>query len=260
MNKKLRVLMTREAIKPERLPGSTVVVVDAFMATTTLVTILENGARGVYPVDSLEEAEEVCSRLDPSRLIRGGEQDALRIEGYDCGPFPEEYPPELVEDRDVVFVTTNGTRAISAAAPAGELLVGCIRNAPAVARHLKETGAESIYIVCAGSMGDFTLEDFLGATSILAHLEPDGKSLDGWKLNDAAWMALEFARGRGAAPEEVLRESRAGRWFLENDRLEDLGFVGEVGASDLVAEVRDGRLRRVAESRDRSATSAPGTE
>lgn len=257
---KLRVLMTREEIRSERLAGSTVVVIDAFMATTTLVTILENGARGVYPVDSLEEAEEVGSHLEPSRLIRGGEQDARRIEGYDCGPFPEEYPPELVEGRDVVFVTTNGTRAISAAAPAGELLVGCLRNAPAIARHLRESGAGSIYIVCAGSMGNFALEDFLGATAILSHLDPDGSFLTGWKLNDAAWMALEFAKWRGAAPEEVLRESRAGRWFEENHRLDTLGFVGEVGASALVAEVRDGRLRPLEESWYRAASSAPGTE
>lgn len=257
---KLRVLMTREAIRPERLADSTVVVIDAFMATTTLVTILENGARAVYPVDSLEEAEEVGSRLDPSRTLWGGEQDALRIEGYDCGPFPEEYQPEVVEGQDVVFVTTNGTRAISAAAPAGELLVGCLRNAPAIARHLRESGAEAIYIVCAGSMGDFALEDFLGATAILAHLDPDGSFLAGWKLNDAAWMALEFAKGRGAAPEEVLRESRAGRWFQENDRLDTLGFVGDVGASALVAEVRDGRLRPVERGRHGAATGTPGTQ
>ena len=41
--------MTRQEISPERLPGSTVVVFDVFMATTTLLTILENGARKRLP-------------------------------------------------------------------------------------------------------------------------------------------------------------------------------------------------------------------
>ena len=55
--KRLRVLMTRQEIVPERLAGATAVVIDVFMATTTLLTILENGARDVYPVADLEEAE-----------------------------------------------------------------------------------------------------------------------------------------------------------------------------------------------------------
>ena len=84
--KKLRVLMTREEVVPERLLGATAVVIDVFMATTTLLTILENGARGVYPVASLEEADGVAAKLDAARVLRGGEQDAARIEGYESHP------------------------------------------------------------------------------------------------------------------------------------------------------------------------------
>jgi hypothetical protein len=84
--------MAREEIVPERLADATAVVVDVFLATTTLLTILENGARRVFPVASLEEAEEVGAKLDASGVLRGGEQDAARIEGYDHGPFPDEYP------------------------------------------------------------------------------------------------------------------------------------------------------------------------
>ncbi len=59
--------MTRQEIVPERLAGATAVVIDVFMATTTLLTILENGARDVYPVASLEEADEVRAKLDAGR-------------------------------------------------------------------------------------------------------------------------------------------------------------------------------------------------
>ena len=180
--------MTRQEIVPERLAGATAVVIDVFMATTTLLTILENGARDVYPVASLEEADEVGAKLEAAGLLRGGEQDAARIEGYDHGPFPEEYAPEVVEDKDVIFVTTNGTRAIADAAPADTVLLGTLRNAPAVARYLEASGTESIYFVCAGSAGRFTVEDFLGAATILSHMD-----VDGWRLNDGAWLALDFA-------------------------------------------------------------------
>jgi 2-phosphosulfolactate phosphatase len=237
-------LMTRQEIKPERLPDATVVVVDVFLATTTLLTIFENGARNVFPVASLEEAEEVSGELDERSLLRGGEQDAEKIEAYDLGPYSWEYTPKIVSGKDVVFVTTNGTRAIDTATRARELLVGCLRNAPAVARHVKTSGTESVYVVCAGSAGRFVVEDFLGASAILSHLNEDGY-LNDWRLNDAAWLALDFA-GRYTGRElEVLKGSRAGRWFLENGMVEELTFAGDVGASELVAEVAEGRLRRL---------------
>lgn len=232
--------MTRQEIVPERLAGATAVVVDVFMATTTLLTILENGARSVLPVAGLEEAEAVRARLDPERVLRGGEQDAERIDGYDHGPFPEEYAPEVVAGKDVIFVTTNGTRALADAAPAGRVLVGCLRNAPAVARCLEDSGTNSVYLICAGSAGRFTVEDFLGAATILSHMDPCG-----WRLNDGAWMALDFMERYRGKELEALGQSRGARWFFEHDRVETFEFVGDVGASGTVAEVVGGRLRRV---------------
>ena len=175
--KRLRVLMTREEIVPDRLAGVTAVVVDVFLATTTLLTILENGARRVFPVASLEEADSVREELDASNVLRGGEQDAHRIEGYDHGPFPEEYPPEVVAGKDVIFVTTNGTRAVADAVSAERVLLGCLRNAPAVARYLEGSGTDSVGLICAGSAGRFTVEDFLGAATILSCMDTKG-----WRL------------------------------------------------------------------------------
>lgn len=235
--------MSRHEILPETLEGGTVVVLDVFLATTTLLAILENGARRVFPAESLEQAEEVSEDLDPSSLLRGGEQNAERIEGYDLGPFPMEYPPEAVAGKDVVFVTTNGTRTIGAAAGAERLLIGCLRNAPAVARYLESSETDSVYLICAGSRGRFTVEDFLGAAAIVSCMDTES-----WKLNDAAWLALDFMdRHRGRIP-EALKQSRTGRWFTENGAHDTFDFVSDVGASDLVPEVRDGRLFRVDES------------
>ncbi len=242
--KRLRVLTRWQEIEPEKLTEATVVVIDVFLATTTLLTILENGARSVLPVASLEEAEEVGDGLDQTRLLYGGEQGAEKIEGYDLGPYPEEYPSEVVAGKDVIFVTTNGTRAIDAAADAKELLLGSLRNAPAVARYLESSETESVYVVCAGSAGRFVLEDFLGASTILSHLNRQGY-LEDWRLNDAAWAALDFAERWDGREPEALKRSRAGRWLLENDLPETFEFAGDVGASELVPEVVDGRLRAV---------------
>ena len=247
--KRLRVLMTRQEIEPERLSEATVVVIDVFLATTTLLTILENDAHSVLPVASLEEAEEVGEALGRTRFLRGGEQDAEKIEGYDLGPYPEEYTPEVVDGKDVIFVTTNGTRAISSAEPAKKLLLGCLRNAPVVSRYLEASGTESVYVVCAGSAGRFTIEDFLGASAILSRLNGDGY-LDDWRLNDAAWLALDLAERYEGREKEALKRGRVGRWFLKNDMAEEFEFVGNVGASELVPEVVEGRLRPISLTSD----------
>jgi len=236
--KRLRVLMTRREIVPERLPGSTTVVFDVFMATTTLLTILENGARGVYPAASLEEAEEVRARLEAAGadVLRGGEQDAALIDGYDHGPFPEEYAPEVVANKDVIFVTTNGTRAIADATSSERILLGSLRNAPAVARHLQESETDSIHLVCAGSAGRFTVEDFLGAATIISNMDPTG-----WRLNDAAWLAKDFAARYKGEEKQALAQSRAGRWFFDNDRPAAFDFVADIGASGLIPEISEGK-------------------
>jgi 2-phosphosulfolactate phosphatase len=247
--KRLRVLMTREEIVPDRLAGATAVVVDVFLATTTLLTILENGARRVFPVASLEEAESAQEKLGASNVLRGGEQNSERIEGYDLGPFPEEYPPDTVANRDVVFVTTNGTRAIADAAPAERVLLGCLRNSSAVARYLEELGTDSVYLICAGSAGRFTVEDFLGAATILSSMD-----IRSWRLNDGAWIALDFMQRYRGREIEALKQSRAGRWFFEHDRVDAFEFVGELDASDLVPEVRASQLV----STPTSAASAAG--
>jgi 2-phosphosulfolactate phosphatase len=240
--KRLRVLMTRQEIVPERLAGATAVVIDVFMATTTLLTILENGARDVYPVASLEEADEVRAKLEAAGVLRGGEQDAARIEGYDHGPFPEEYAPEVVGGKDVIFVTTNGTRAIVDVAPADTVLLGTLRNAAAVAHHLETSGADSIYLVCAGAGGRFNVEDFLGAATVLSRMD-----VDGFRLNDGALLALDFAERHEEDVYETLKRGRAGRWFGENDRMDAFDFVADIGASGLIPEVVGGKLRRANE-------------
>ncbi len=230
--------MTRREIVPERLPGSVAVVLDVILATTTLVTIFENGARRVFVAGSVEESERICGSLEPSSLIRGGEQGGFMIDGFDLGPLPEEYPPEVVSGKDVVFVTTNGTRALAAASEADKVLVGSMRNAPAIGRYLDSLDCDA-YLICAGSRGHFGFEDFAGASEIISHM-----NLDEWKLGDSALLALDFAERYGGDPLEAVSRGRAGKWFSESYE-KTLRYAAEVGASEVVPELRDDSLRMV---------------
>jgi hypothetical protein len=56
-------------------------------------------------------------------------------------------------------------------------------------------------------------------------------------------LALDFAEHHAEDVYETLKRSRAGRWFVENDRMDAFDFVADVGASGLVPEVVRGKLR-----------------
>ena len=70
-----------------------------------------------------------CCRVKAGEVLRGGEQEARRIEGHYHGPFPEEDRPEVVAGKDLILVATNGTRAIADATPTEKILLGCLPNA-----------------------------------------------------------------------------------------------------------------------------------
>ncbi|MFP3948980.1 MAG: 2-phosphosulfolactate phosphatase, partial [Longimicrobiales bacterium] len=111
---------------------------------------------------------------------------------------------------------------------------------PAVAAHLERTRPEKIYIACAGSLGRLALDDLAGAACILSHMEREG-----WSGNDGTQLAWDLADLYDGRIPDLLRRSRAGRWFFENGETDSFDFVADVGATNLVAEVREGQLVRV---------------
>lgn len=239
--KRLRVMMTRREITPGMLEGSVAVVLDVILATTTLTTIVENGAKRVFVADTLEDVERLAEPLDPSATLRGGEQEGNSVPGYDLGPLPEEYSPEVVADKDVIFLTTNGTKALAAAHEARQVIVGCMRNAPAVARYLDSLDIETVYLVCAGSRGKFSYEDYAGAAEIISHM-----NLDDYSLGDSALLAREFSERHKHDPLAAITAGRVGRMF-DHRMPEVCRFTAEVGASKTVPELKDEYLHLTGE-------------
>ena len=88
---------------------TTAVVIDILRASTTIVTALAQGARGVWPCVEIEQAERLRGQMTDS--ILGGERGGKPIEGFDCSNSPADYSQARVAGRPVVFTTTNGTWA-----------------------------------------------------------------------------------------------------------------------------------------------------
>ena len=99
---------------------SVVVIVDIFRATSTIIAAFENGARSIRPVATIEEAE-ACKA---EGYLVGAERNCCRCAFADFGNSPFDYRPELVKGKDIVFTTTNGTKAIHYAKSAYRIITG----------------------------------------------------------------------------------------------------------------------------------------
>ena len=110
-------------------PEAIVVVVDIFRATTTMAAAFSNGVRSIRPVATVEEAQAYKEK----GLLVGAERNVRRCDFADFGNSPFDYTPEKVAGKEIVFTTTNGTKAITIAQSAYRVVTGAFINLQAVA-------------------------------------------------------------------------------------------------------------------------------
>lgn len=208
------------------------IVVDVIRATSTMCQALASGYERVYCTAEIEEARELRGKLGDGVL--GGERNAVRISGFDLGNSPREYLEPA--GATLILSTTNGTRAVVAAAERCErVLVGSLLNLGAVVEETRAAGEDAI-VVCAGVQGALALDDAYVAGRIVELL--------GWQRTDAAEAAARLARS-WSGPEEAFRASKSGHNLLENapELEDDIVFCAQESVLDVVpslASLRDG--------------------
>ena len=144
------------AFTPEEAVSAPVgVVVDVLRATSTIAQALASGYRRVLCCADVDEARALRESLGEGLL--GGERSAVRIPGFDVGASPREFLQARAET--LILSTTNGTRAVLAAAAAcEEVLLGSLLNLDAVAAASRARRTD-VAVVCAGFQGAFALDD-----------------------------------------------------------------------------------------------------
>jgi len=221
---------------PKRdLSGCTAVAFDILRATSTMITALANGAEGIWPVRSIEEAWALKKTL-PGALL-GGERHGERIEGFDLGNSPLEYG-ENVWGREIISTTTNGTLALRAVEHAGSVLAGSLLNIGALATHLRAEPARELLLVCAGTFREAALEDILAAGMLIS-------LLPGRPLTDGAELALALYQQEKHDLAAALHRARNGRALRAKGREQEVEWCARASVMDLVAEMsREGCVRR----------------
>ena len=220
------------------LSGSTVVVIDVLRATSSVVEALVNGARGVYPAPSTEEAIKLASSLGREDTILCGEARGLKIEGFDLGNSPREFSAEAVAGKRLVMSTTNGTRAFFLVEDAVRVLVCSFMNLSAVAAVAME--ADSLIIVCAGMEGLFSLDDAVCAGALVQRIRTAAE-VD-IEVNDAAMGAVEMAL-TFRINAHFLASTSTGQRLIEIGLREDLEVCAEIDRHSAVPEMDERVIR-----------------
>jgi len=264
MHMTLDVALSPEAL-PEARKGTVCAVIDVLRATTTIVTALASGAAEVRPFRTARGARLASRALDRQSYLLGGEENGLRIRGFDLGNSPQEYrDPGVVSGKTILFATTNGTPAIrrafelssvpvymaalvnlssvSAAMAAevyripssasaedhGPSATGASHPHPTLS-HQGEERPNRILLMCSGREGRLALEDVfcagLMAEALKARLGRPGIAIG---LGDSALVAGAFAAANTGRALEVLRSGGHGRYLQSIGFGKDLEFASRV--------------------------------
>jgi 2-phosphosulfolactate phosphatase len=207
------------------------IVVDVIRASSTIAQALAAGYERVLCCGEIEEARRLRGEIGDA--VVGGERDAVRIEGFDVGASPREFLEPRA--KTLILSTTNGTRAILAAASGcAEVVIGSLLNLRAVVDAARRRH-EDVVILCAGFKGTFALDDAYCAGRIVEQL--------GGERTDAALAAVLV----GSSFPDALTGLNA-RTYGPPGLEDDIAFCAQEDRLDVVPRV-SGRVGAAVELR-----------
>lgn len=172
------------------------VIIDVFRAMTVESFLMSRGVSKLFPVGDVQIAWDYKASHPDTILC--GERGGAIIEGFDFGNSPAAVEHLDFTGKTVIHTTSAGTQGIANATEADEILGGCLYNADATAKYIKNKNPEHVSLVCMGLAGERpTEEDTLCAMYIKSLLEDhpladldariaDLKNTDGGKFFDPA--------------------------------------------------------------------------
>jgi 2-phosphosulfolactate phosphatase len=239
----LDVCLLPRDLEPRHVTGRTVVVFDVLRATTTMTAALAAGVEAIriYPDTASARKDATCIGMHPAPVLCG-EENCLRPEGFHLGNSPAGFTRADHAGHTVFMSTTNGTRAILAAAEARLILIGALVNAGAVARAAAEAGND-VTLLCAGTNGRVATEDVIGAGAVLSAL---GRIERVTEESDIPRIASRLFTGATSNLREALAESAGGRNVIAAGLAEDIDFAASLDRlRNIVGYFAGGKVRRM---------------
>ncbi|MBC7509471.1 MAG: 2-phosphosulfolactate phosphatase [Ferruginibacter sp.] len=183
--------------------NSIVVIIDVLRATSTIATVLYNGAKCIIPVDSVAECIRIGKQIEG---ITAGERDGQVAEGLQYGNSPFEYPREFVRGKTLVLTTTNGTKLLHIALDKGakKIITGSFVNLTAVCNYLIEK-KRPVILGCAAWKDRVNIEDTLFAGAVINRIKDhfdincDASQIAETMYIDAKEDLYEFLKNKNAS-------------------------------------------------------------
>jgi len=236
---KIDIYAAQNSVQEKELKDRTVVVVDVFRATTTIITALHNGCREVIPVAGIEEAIAFSRNYDKNAFLLGGERNTHKIDGFDLSNSPSEYTRQMVEGRTILMTTTNGTKAVRKTHEAKEVLIAGFVNGDAIAAYLAKL-RDDVTFVCAGTDGKFSLEDILAVGAMLSKLENMESEIT---LDDLGLVCVHMYKMYRNNLKEFLKETNHYRRLVSEKLENDIDVCLELNSIPVVPTYKDGVIR-----------------
>ena len=236
---KVNVLLSPNNVDELYFTGKTSVVIDVLRATSVIVQALNNGAKEVIPVGSIDFAMKISVNAHGGQTLLCGERNTKIIDGFDLGNSPQDYTKGMVYGKSIILFTTNGSKAVVKAKYSDKLFITSFNNLSAIAEHLTALD-QDVEIIAAGSHGMFCIEDTICAGALIQKMQSFKEDI---KITDAAKASIVLNEQFGSNVLEMLRESEHGKLLIENGFEDDLKFCAELDNMPIIPFYKGGEIK-----------------
>jgi 2-phosphosulfolactate phosphatase len=214
-----------------------VVVIDVLRATTAIAAALSSNAEKVVPVSTLNQLRE----LKAAGYLTAAERDGLKVDFADFGNSPSIFLQHDLTNKVLAYSTTNGTRAIEAAAGNNPLILASFVNISSVIRWLAVAN-KSVFLFCSGWKDDFSLEDTLCAGFIGRQLSD---LYNYTAKTDACCAAIALWDSAGSQLKEFVKKASHYQRLLAMGLTADLDLCFTTDSINIVPVFNEGAFVKV---------------
>jgi len=236
---KANVLFSPNNVDELYFTNKTTVVIDVLRATSVIIQALNNGAKEVIPVGSIDFAMKISVNAHGGQTLLCGERNTIMIDGFDLGNSPQDFVKEKVFGKSIVLFTTNGSKAIVKAKYSENLFISSFNNLSAMAEHLVSLDKD-VEIIAAGSNGIFCMEDAICAGALIHTMKSLNENIE---ISDASKASLVLNDQFGTDVIAMLTESEHGKRLIENNFEEDLSFCAKIDNMPIIPFYKGGEIK-----------------
>ncbi len=227
---KIHTLFSPQNVDELYFTGKVTVVIDVLRATTTINAALENGAKEIIPVDTVDFAVKVSGSAFGGQTLLAGERNTHKVEGFALGNSPLEFTEELIKGKSIILYTSNGSKAIIKAKFSEHLFTASFNNLESLVELILALDRD-VEILCSGANGQFCIEDAVCAGKLIAELMKRREDIE---FSDASSAALSLAKSFGKNIKKMLYTCEHGKLLIENGFEDDLVFASKLNSSKII--------------------------